>query len=48
MQQRDLWVYLEPYADLRYLFTELPQMKTVSATEALLPGNLDKVRIKIS
>ena len=32
---------LEPYAYLRYLFTELPKAETVDAIEALLPGNLD-------
>ena len=39
---------LEPYAYLRYLFTELPQVETVDAIEALLPGVLDKDQIKIS
>jgi len=38
---------LEPYAYLRYLFTELPKAKTVDAIEALLPGNLDEEQIKI-
>ena len=38
---------LEPYAYLRYLFTELPKAQTVEAIEALLPGNLDKDQIKI-
>ncbi len=38
---------LEPYAYLRYLFTELPKAKTVDAIEALLPGNLDRDQIKI-
>ena len=38
---------LEPYAYLRYLFTELPKAETVDAIEALLPGNLDKDQIKI-
>lgn len=37
---------LEPYAYLRYLFTELPKAQTVAAIEALLPGNLDKNQIK--
>jgi transposase len=37
---------LEPYAYLRYLFTELPKAQTVDAIEALLPGNLDKDQIK--
>jgi len=39
---------LEPYAYLRYLFTELPQAETVDAIEALLPGNLNKDQIRIS
>ncbi len=39
---------LEPYAYLRYLFTELPKAETVDAIEALLPGILDKDRIRIS
>jgi transposase len=38
---------LEPYAYLRYLFTELPKAGTVEAIEALLPGNLNKDQIKI-
>jgi len=38
---------LEPYAYLRYLFTELPKAETVDAIEALLPGNLDKDQIRI-
>ncbi|MCH7697141.1 MAG: IS66 family transposase, partial [Proteobacteria bacterium] len=33
---------LEPYAYLRYLFTELPKAETVEAIEALLPGIIDK------
>jgi transposase len=32
---------LEPYAYLRYLFTELPKAQTVAQIEALLPGNID-------
>jgi len=36
---------LEPYAYLRYLFTELPQAETVEVIEALLPGNIDKDQI---
>ncbi|MEN8132076.1 MAG: IS66 family transposase [Pseudomonadota bacterium] len=36
---------LEPYAYLRYLFTELPKAETVEAIEALLPGNLNKGQI---
>ena len=38
---------LEPYAYLRYLFTELPKAETVEAIEALLPGNLSKNQIRI-
>jgi len=38
---------LEPYAYLRYLFTELPKAGTVEAIEALLPGNLSKDQIRI-
>ena len=38
---------LEPYAYLRYLYTELPKADTVDAIEALLPGNLGKDQIKI-
>lgn len=38
---------LEPYAYLRYLFTELPKAETVDAIEALLPGILNKDQIKI-
>ena len=38
---------LEPYAYLRYLFTELPKAETVEAIEALLPGNLNKDQIRI-
>ena len=33
---------LEPYAYLRYLFSELPKAESVEAIEALLPGNLNK------
>ncbi|MCP4996230.1 MAG: transposase domain-containing protein, partial [Gammaproteobacteria bacterium] len=36
---------LEPYAYLRYLFTELPKAETVEAIEALLPGNIDQDQI---
>ena len=38
---------LEPYAYLRYLFTELPKAETVEAIEALLPGNLSEDQIRI-
>jgi transposase len=38
---------LEPYAYLRYLFTELPKAETVEAIEALLPGNLSEEQIRI-
>ena len=36
---------LEPYAYLRMVFTELPKADTVEAIEALLPGNIDQIRI---
>ena len=36
---------LEPYAYLRYVFTELPKADTVEAIEALLPGNLENDQI---
>ena len=36
---------LEPYAYLRYVFTELPKAGSVEALEALLPGNLKKDQI---
>lgn len=39
---------LEPYAYLRYLFTELPKAETVEAVEALLPGSVDKDLIRIN
>jgi transposase len=39
---------LEPYAYLRYLFTELPTAQTVEQIEALLPENLDPDQIKIA
>ena len=38
---------LEPYVYLRHLFAELPKAETVEAVEALLPGNIDKDRIRI-
>ncbi len=38
---------LEPYAYLRYLFTELPKAETVEAIEALLPGTIEKDQIKL-
>ena len=38
---------LEPYAYLRYLFTELPKAETVDAIEALLPGTINKDQIRI-
>ena len=38
---------LEPYAYLRYLFTELPKAETVDAIEALLPGKLDNNQLKV-
>jgi hypothetical protein len=39
---------LEPYAYLRYLFTELPKAQTVEQIEDLLPGNIDKGQIKLA
>jgi len=38
---------LEPYAYLRYLFTELPKAATVERIEALLPGNVTQDQISI-
>ena len=38
---------LEPYAYLRYLFTELPKADTVEVIEALLPYNLDPAAITL-
>jgi len=35
---------LEPYAYLRYVFTELPKADTVAAIEALLPGNMNQIK----
>ncbi len=32
---------LEPYAYLRYVYTQLPQAESVDAIEALLPGNIE-------
>jgi hypothetical protein len=37
---------LEPYAYLRYVFTQLPRAQTVADIEVLLPGNLEKDQIK--
>ncbi|MBL1259818.1 MAG: transposase domain-containing protein, partial [Thiotrichaceae bacterium] len=37
---------LEPYAYLRYLFTELPKAETVAAIEALLPGVIHQDQLK--
>jgi transposase len=37
---------LEPYAYLRYLFTELPRAETVEGIEALLPGNINQDQIR--
>jgi len=37
---------LEPYAYLRYVFTELPKADTVEAIEALLPTNIDMDQIR--
>ena len=38
----------EPYAYLRYLFTELPNATTVEQIESLLPFNLSPDEIKRS
>ncbi|VAW74738.1 Mobile element protein [hydrothermal vent metagenome] len=38
---------LEPYAYLRYLFTELPKAETVEEIEALLPGAVTQDQIKL-
>ena len=38
---------LEPYAYLRYLFTELPKAETLEAIEALLPGTINQDQIKL-
>ena len=37
---------LDPYAYLRYLFTELPKVETVEGIEALLPGNINQDQIR--
>ncbi|MCF6226059.1 MAG: transposase domain-containing protein, partial [Xanthomonadales bacterium] len=37
---------LEPYAYLRYVFTELPKAETVEAIVALLPGNINMDQIR--
>jgi transposase len=39
---------LEPYAYMRYLFTQLPRAETVEEIEALLPGNLEKNQIQVT
>ena len=39
---------LEPYAYLRYLFTELPKAETVDAIEALLPGKPDNNQLNVA
>ncbi len=39
---------LDPYAYLRYLYTELPKAETVEEIEALLPTNVTPDQIKIS
>jgi len=36
---------LEPYANLRHLFTELPKATTVEDIEALLPDTIKKDQI---
>ncbi len=38
---------LEPYAYLRYLFTQLPAAESVEDFEALLPGNIEKNQIQL-
>lgn len=38
---------LEPYAYLRYLFTELPKATTIEDIERLLPGNINPDQIRI-
>ena len=38
---------LEPYAYLRYIYTQLPSAQTVEDIEALLPGNVTAEHIKI-
>jgi len=37
---------LEPYAYLRYIFTELPKADTVEVIEALLPTNIDMDQVR--
>ena len=37
---------LEPYANLRHLYTALPKVQTVEEIELLLPGNLCKDLIR--
>lgn len=38
---------LEPYAYLRYLYTQIPMAKSVEDFEALLPGNVEKNQIQV-
>ena len=38
---------LEPYAYLRYIYTQLPSAQTVEDIEALLPGNVTAEHIKV-
>jgi transposase len=38
---------LEPYAYLRYLFTQLPKAESVEDVEVLLPGNIGKNQIQV-
>jgi len=38
---------LEPYAYLRYIYTQLPRAQTMEDMEALLPGNVTAEHIKI-
>jgi transposase len=39
---------LEPYAYLRYLFTQLPTAESVEDFEALLPGNIENNQLQIT
>ena len=36
---------LEPYAYLRFVFTELPRAQSLADFEVLLPRNLDRTRL---
>ena len=39
---------LEPYAYLRYLFTQIPTAESVGDFEALLPGNIEKNQLQVA